>query len=100
MGDWEESAKKAKTDDLVLNAAELADIKLTVGNSDDDIDKILFEVSCQFESVSPPIAKRSKMDSKVSSKFPAIATYSPIQQTRQNAIAVKGKTNYMYMVNE
>ena len=47
-------------DDVLLNTAELADIKLTVGSCDDDIDQILFEVSCQFESVSPPTAKKVK----------------------------------------
>ena len=68
--------KRHKMDDLLLRAAKLADTKLTVGSSDDDdIEKILFEASCQFDPVPPSTAKRPKTDSKESDGFAIISTY-------------------------
>ena len=46
----------------ITKAAELADCDLTVGSSSDDVDKTLVEAWCQFDLVSPPTAKRLKMD--------------------------------------
>ena len=61
-------------DDLLLKAEQLVDPELTLGSSDDDVDKLLFEALCQVEPVSP-----------------AIATYSWIQQMHQYAIPMKTK---------
>ena len=52
--------KRHKMDDLLLKVAELADPKLTIGSSDNDNDKILFEAACQFDSVPPSSAKKAK----------------------------------------
>ena len=73
----------------IVKAAKLADTtcKLTVGSSDNNIDKIVFEALCQFDPVPAFYCKkRPKIDSKESDGFAAITTYSLIQQIRQDAI--------------
>ena len=45
--------KRHEMADLLLKVAELADPKLTIGSSDSDKDKILFETACQFDLVPP-----------------------------------------------
>ena len=99
MGDWEESDEdemetlldEDEMDALLLKAAELADSEPAPESSDDDIDKILLQASCQFEPVSPPTAKRPKFDTKESDRFGAVATSSQIQEIRQGAVPVKTK---------
>ena len=58
---------------------ELADSELAAESSDDDIEKILLQASCQFEPVSPPTAKTPKFDPRESDRFGAVATSSQIQ---------------------
>ena len=55
MSDWEDTAEETyiKMENFLQNAAVLPNPKLTVGNSDDDIDKILFELSWQVDPVLP-----------------------------------------------
>ena len=79
--DWEESDED-EMDALLLKAAELADGKLTSGSSDDEIDKILLEASCQFDPVSsPPLTG--------SDRFDGVATSSQIHQMHQDVIPLK-----------
>ena len=94
MSDWEESnedemdtlSDEDEMDALLLKAAELP-----AESSDEDIDKILLQASCQFEPVSPLTAKKAKIHPKESDRFGAVATSSQIQEMHQGAVLVKTK---------
>ena len=69
-------------DDLLLKVAELVDPEITVEVAMmtlilvNDIDPTVVEASRQFNTISPPTAKRVRVHSKQSDRFAAVATTS------------------------
>ena len=77
-------------DDLLLKVAELADPKLTIGSSDVDNDKILFDAACQFDPVPPSTAKKP-LATYISQIDSANASENHFCQHKMNKLHVHGQ---------
>ena len=67
----------------------MADPEPTLTGSNDYIDELLIEASCQLNPDSPHITKIPKMDGAGNAGFVALTTSTWIQQMHEEAIPVK-----------
>ena len=61
---------------ILVNHLHYCLLLKAVSINENDTDVILVEVSCKFNSISPPTVKRLKVYSKQNDKFAAVATSS------------------------